>query len=578
MGPLLESPPRNLFFTGKGGVGKTSLACATAIALADRGRRVLLVSTDPASNLDEVLQVRLGPTPTAVPSTERLAALNVDPVAAAGRYRERVVSPYRGVLPDAALRSIEEQLSGACTVEIAAFDEFSRLLGDPAATADFDHVVFDTAPTGHTLRLLELPSAWSSFIETNVGGTSCLGPLAGLTAQRALYAATSDALRSAAATVVVLVARPERSALREAERTRVELDALGVSNVVLAINGLFLASDPSDPVARALQSRGESALASIPAGLASLPRVEVPLRPFGLIGVGALRALTSGRPPTALPPPSPARLGARETLDDLIERIAASGRGVVMTMGKGGVGKTSVAVRIATALAQRGLKVLLTTTDPAAHVAEAARVRPPTLEVERIDPSEETRRYAEDVLATAGAGLDPQGRALLEEDLRSPCTEEIAVFRAFADAVARGEDRFVVIDTAPTGHTLLLLDAAEAYHREVLRKASGSPEAVQRLLPRLRDQGYTFVVLVTLPEATPIHEAMQLERDLARAEIKPFAWVVNQCLSALPVTDPVLLARQANEAQHLEELDGHAAHVIVEAWHDEGTPDRLAQA
>ncbi|MFO0601710.1 MAG: arsenical pump-driving ATPase [Polyangiales bacterium] len=567
MPDLIDSPTRVLFFTGKGGVGKTSAACATAVALADAGRRVLLVSTDPASNLDEVLGVKLGHAPAAVPSVPNLSALNIDPVASAARYRERVVSPYRGLLPPAAVASIEEQLSGACTVEIAAFDEFSKLLGDAAATADFDHVIFDTAPTGHTLRLLELPAAWTSYLEASAGGTSCLGPLSGLGAQRSLYAASHAALRDGERTTLVLVARPERAALREAERTRHELGALGVNNVALVLNAVFHASDRGDPVAVALEARSAEALAAMPAGLAGLRRVEVPLLPFGLVGVDALRAMTHRDVALpAAPPDAPDAPFEALPLAALVDGIAAGGHGVVMTMGKGGVGKTSVAVALATELARRGARVLLTTTDPAAHVADAARERPPTLEVARIDPEAETRRYTEEVLANTSSELDEAGRALLEEDLRSPCTEEVAVFRAFAEAVAQGEGRFVVIDTAPTGHTLLLLDAAESYHREVLRKPGGSPEAVRQLLPRLRDPAYTHVVLVTLPEATPVHEAMQLERDLARAGIAADAWVVNQCLTPLRVTDPVLRARRAHEAAHLREVAAHARRVVLVPW------------
>jgi arsenite-transporting ATPase len=548
---------RVLFFTGKGGVGKTSSACATAIELADAGRRVLLVSTDPASNLDEVLGVTLSSVPTAVPEVPGLSALNIDPVEAAAAYRERVVGPYRGVLPDAAVASIEEQLSGACTVEIAAFDEFSKLLGEPDTTRAFDHVIFDTAPTGHTLRLLELPAAWSTFIETNVGGTSCLGPLSGLQAQQALYAASHAALRDAATTTLVLVARPDVPSLREAERTRAELAALGMQHVRLIVNGLFVAQDPDDAVAVAMAARARQAVEMMPDGLRTLPRTTIPLLPFGLVGIEALRQMRMG--------------GADEpeqyeSIDTLVTDLRRHVSGVVMTMGKGGVGKTTVAVRIATALAREGAQVLLTTTDPAAHVEAAATERPPTLRIERIDPAVETQRYTEEVLATAGAGLDPQGRAVLEEDLRSPCTEEIAVFRAFADAVARGTQQFVVIDTAPTGHTLLLLDAAEAYHREVLRKSSGSPEAVQQLLPRLRDPEFTHVVLVTLPEATPIHEAMQLERDLARAGIHPCAWVINQSLMPLRVTDPVLRARRRQEVRYISEVRAHAGRVLLEPW------------
>jgi len=570
MSTLIQHPTRILFFTGKGGVGKTSAACATAIGLADAGKRVLLVSTDPASNLDEVLDVKLSATPTEVPDVPNLSALNIDPEQAAHAYRERVVGPYRGVLPAVAIKSMEEQLSGACTVEIAAFDEFSKLLGDKAATSQFDHVIFDTAPTGHTLRLLELPAAWTSFIDANVGGTSCLGPLSGLNAQKALYAASNEALRDPAQTILVLVARPERSSLAEAERTRAELAQLGVGNVRLILNGVFHARDASDVTAVAMEARGRASLESLPLGLRGLQRVDVPLLPFGLVGIDALRKLgarneeSGDLSPTLLPSSFHG-----ERLDALVDELAKQGKGVVMTMGKGGVGKTTVAARIASELARRGFPVTLTTTDPAAHVAEAVRELSggaPSLRVTRIDPALETRRYTEEVLATAGTGLDAQGKALLEEDLRSPCTEEIAVFRAFAETVAEGTDRFVIIDTAPTGHTLLLLDAAESYHREVLKKPSGSPEAVQNLLPRLRDPSFTHVLLVTLPEATPIHEAMQLERDLARADIKPFAWVVNQSLTPLAVTDPVLRSRRAHEAGHLQELVGHAARIVLEPW------------
>ena len=581
MSTLIRNPTRILFFTGKGGVGKTSAACATAIDLADSGRRVLLVSTDPASNLDEVLGVKLSPTPTAVPNVPGLSALNIDPVRAAHAYRERVVGPFRGVLPAVAITSMEEQLSGACTVEIAAFDEFSKLLGDRAATAQFDHVIFDTAPTGHTLRLLELPAAWSSFIDANVGGTSCLGPLSGLNAQRALYAASNEALRDPAQTILVLVAGPERSSVTEAERTRVELAQLGVANVRLIRNGVFKASDVNDATAVAMEARGRASLDALPAGLRDLERVDVPLLPFGLVGVAALRRMGTLTEVAHEPNVSALAGGFRgERLSDLVDELAKRGRGVVMTMGKGGVGKTTVAARIASELARRGLAVTLTTTDPAAHVEQAVRelsAGATGLRVTRIDPARETRRYTAEVMSTAGSGLDDQGRALLEEDLRSPCTEEIAVFRAFAETVAEGADRFVIIDTAPTGHTLLLLDAAESYHREVLKRPSSSPEAVQRLLPRLRDPEFTHVLLVTLPEATPIHEAMQLERDLARADIKAFAWVVNQSLTPLHVTDPVLRSRRAHEATHLRELVGHSAHIVLEPWSVEFSPGVVAR-
>ncbi|MCC6295126.1 MAG: arsenical pump-driving ATPase [Pseudomonadales bacterium] len=567
----LQDTTRYLFFTGKGGVGKTSLACATALALAEQGKQILLVSTDPASNLDEVLGQRLTSTPSAIPGAPGLFALNLDPEEAARLYREKVVGPYRGKLPAAALRRVEEQLSGACTTEIAAFDEFSRLLGDPQATAAFDRVIFDTAPTGHTLRLLTLPKAWTGFLNTNTSGTSCLGPLAGLEKQRGVYEATLAALADANRTTLVLVSRAQKSTLKEAKRTSAELGRLGITNQRLILNGLFRARCAEDRLAQAMEGRDQAALAAFADWLASMPVTRVPLRAQNVIGIERLRGLlrVADEPLAAEAledTVTPEGLCAG-TLSELVAELAQAGRGVIMTMGKGGVGKTTIAAAIAGELAQRGFPVHLSTTDPAAHVQAVAAASLPNLRVSRIDPAAETLAYTAEVIATAGKDLDAAGRALLEEDLRSPCTEEIAVFRAFARTVADGEAGYVVLDTAPTGHTLLLLDATEAYHREVLRHASDMPAEVRELLPRLRDAKFTKVLIVTLPEATPVHEAAYLQEDLRRAKIEPYAWVVNQTFAESGCLDPLLAARGRNERPHIREVAAqHARQMVLVPW------------
>jgi arsenite/tail-anchored protein-transporting ATPase len=555
--PDATTATRFLFFTGKGGVGKTSLSCATALRLVEAGKRVLLVSTDPASNLDEVLETRLTNQPTPIAGAPGLDAMNINPVAAAAAYRERLIGPMRGLLPEAALLSMEEQLSGSCTVEIAAFDEFSGLIGNPAAAKDYDHIVFDTAPTGHTLRLMSLAKAWDQFLDQNTSGTSCLGPLAGLEKQRVIYEATVHTLADATATTLVLVSRPQGAALREAERTANELRAIGVTNQCLIVNGRFATDCPEDPIAQAMQQRGQSALTAARAFIESMPSFIVPLRPINILGIAGLRQLLSQEPlgSCLTAAASDWTAPALESLEDLVTSIEQQGHGVIMTMGKGGVGKTTVAAAIAVMLAKRGHSVHLSTTDPAAHLAQTLDGQVAGLSVSKIDPAAETAAYQTEVIQQQGAAMDEAGRALLEEDLRSPCTEEIAVFRAFAREVGKGTGRFVVLDTAPTGHTLLLLDASEAYQRELERQTQSSqPEEVLKLLERLRDPDFTRILLVTLPEATPVHEAAALQEDLRRARIEPYAWVINQSLLHSGSCDPLLQCRERSEHRYLQEI------------------------
>lgn len=550
---FLQNPPRYLFFTGKGGVGKTSIACACAVELADAGKKVLLVSTDPASNVGQVFGVTIGNHITAIASVPRLSALEIDPQGAAQAYRDRIVGPVRGVLPDDVVNGIEEQLSGACTTEIAAFDEFTGLLTDARLTAGFDHIIFDTAPTGHTIRLLQLPGAWSGFLEAGKGDASCLGPLAGLEKQRTQYKAAVQALADPGRTRLVLVARAQAATLREAHRTHQELAAIGLSQQYLVVNGVLpVEALHADPLAAAIHQREALALANMSDALQALPQDRLALKPFNLVGLEALRHLLNDTPVAASTAPSAVPTPQAPNLSQLVDDIAADGHGLVMLMGKGGVGKTTLAAAVAVELAHRGLPVHLTTSDPAAHLAQTLDGTLDNLTVSRIDPHEVTERYRAHVLSTKGAKLDAEGRAMLEEDLRSPCTEEIAVFQAFSRIIREAGKKFVVMDTAPTGHTLLLLDATGAYHRDIVRQMGDTGVHFTTPMMQLQDPKQTKVLIVTLAETTPVLEAANLQADLRRAGIEPWAWVINNSLAACAPAAPLLRQRARNELREIE--------------------------
>lgn len=547
--PIKIKLTKYLFFTGKGGVGKTSTACAVGVNLADSGKKVLLISTDPASNLQDVFNTKLDGRGVPIDGVPGLIVANLNPEEAAWEYRESVIAPYRGKLPASVINSMEEQLSGSCTVEIAAFDQFSNFITDKTTENEYDHIIFDTAPTGHTLRMLQLPSAWSNFISESTHGASCLGQLAGLEDKKGMYKDAVSNLADKDKTTLILVSKPEETPLFEAERSSLELSDLGINNQVLIINGVL--GEASDDVSQKIYDKQHMAIKNMPQGLKEFKTFTLPLRSYNILGLTNIRAFfTSDHYTMASVNDKPLNL---KQLDVLIDDIYTSGKKVVFTMGKGGVGKTVIAATIALALAKKGVKVHLTSTDPADHL-EYVIGKSDNITLSKIDEKEELLNYQKEVLNKARETMSEEDIAYVEEDLRSPCTQEIAVFRAFAEIVDKAENEVVVIDTAPTGHTLLLLDSTQSYHKEVQRTKGETPISVQRLLPRLRDEKQTAVIIVTLPEATPVYEASRLRDDLKRAGIDNKWWVVNQCLSMTDTKSPMLLARAKAEVQWLEKV------------------------
>jgi len=542
-----------LFYTGKGGVGKTSTACATAVNLSDRGKKVLLISTDPASNLQDVFSTELTNKGVPIKEVPNLVVANLDPIQAAAEHRESVIAPYRGKLPEAVLKNMEEQLSGSCTVEIAAFNEFSKFITDEKVQVDYDHIIFDTAPTGHTLRMLQLPSAWSGFISESTHGASCLGQLSGLEDKRETYKKAVETLSDGELTTLMLIARPEMTPLKEAERASKELSEIGVNNQTMIINGVISSYD--DSVSKSLYQKQQKSLIEMPQGLQDITTYMVPLRAYNITGMENVRALLTKDNYSE----SSEKINAKTmlALKDVVEDLYKSNKKVIFTMGKGGVGKTTIAAAIALGLSAKGKKVHLTTTDPAAHLKYVIN-ESKNITMSHIDENAELEKYKEEVLSKARETMADEDIAYVEEDLRSPCTQEIAVFRAFAQIVAKAKDEIVVVDTAPTGHTLLLLESTQSYNQEIKRSQGDVPESVKELLPRLKNVDETEVIIVTLAEATPVYEATRLEEDLKRAKIRAKWWIINSSLSATGTTNKLLAAKASNEIEWINKVDSHA--------------------
>ena len=545
-------PTKYLFFTGKGGVGKTSIACATAVGLADKGKKILLISTDPASNLQDVFNQPLNGHGSAIADVPGLTVVNLDPEQAAAEYRERVIAPFKGKLPVSVIQNMEEQLSGSCTVEIAAFNEFSDFITDIQKQDEYDHIIFDTAPTGHTLRMLQLPSAWSTFISESTHGASCLGQLSGLEERKEIYKKAVATLSNAQTTQLVLVSRPEAAPLNEAARSSHELLLLVIRNQLLIINGVLQQLDKSDAISNQLHERQQHALQNMPQELSNYPLYTIPLRSYNLSSIANIRRMLYSDSLIGEANYNP--IAQPRGVDQLVNDLYTSGKRVIFTMGKGGVGKTTLATDIALKLTALGAKVHLTTTDPANHINYDLAVKA-GITVSRIDEAEVLEKYKNEVRSKAAEAMTAADMEYIEEDLRSPCTQEIAVFKAFAEIVDKADNEIVVIDTAPTGHTLLLLDATQSYHKEVERTQGEVTGAVANLLPRLRNPKETEVVIVTLPEATPVFEAERLQMDLQRAGINNKWWVVNACLALTDTQNSFLKAKAQNELVWIQKVD-----------------------
>ena len=561
-----------LFFTGKGGVGKTSTACATAVALADEGKKVLLISTDPASNLQDVFETELDGKAKPIKGVDNLEVINLDPLEAAYNYKESVVAPFRGKLPDSVIDSMEEQLSGSCTVEIAAFNEFSNFITNSKINTDYNHIIFDTAPTGHTLRMLQLPSAWTDFISESTHGASCLGQLSGLESKKEIYKKTVENLSDKSLTTLILVTRPDKTPLNEVARASKELSEIGIKNQILVINGILENYD--DDLSESIFNKQKLALENMPDMLTEFDTYTIALRSYNITGIDSIRNLLKK---DQINEQKVEVEGKLFNLDDIVSDFVKNNRKVIFTMGKGGVGKTTIASSVALKLSKLGKKVHLATTDPADHIKFMIDSSS-GISMSHIDEKEELKKYQDEILENARKTMSEDDVAYIEEDLRSPCTQEIAVFRAFAELVEKADDEIVVIDTAPTGHTLLLLDSTLSYHQEVQRTQGQIPESVKNLLPRLRGEE-TEVLIVSLAEATPFYEASRLEEDLTRASIHTNWWIVNSSLYKANPGNKMLSAKANEEVKWINKILDHTSGklAVIEWTKEDLCGDKLYQ-
>jgi len=566
-----------IFFSGKGGVGKTTMAAATAIHHARSGKKTLIVTTDPASNLADVFEQAIGHRIAAINGIPNLHAMEIDPDAATKEYKERLIGPYRGVMPEDVIASLEENLSGPCTTEMAAFDRFIDFMeGD-----EYEVIVFDTAPTGHTIRLLELPVDWSRHIEQSAKGSgqTCLGPVQTIQDSKEKYDRATALLRDPARTTFVFVTRPESLSLYETMRARKELETIGIRSGLTVINGI-LPQEACDAVFFQRKFEAQQRVISDTEATIGTPTRRMFLRDGEVKGTAGLASVaaelyegTRSAPSSDAPACKPEQAASpAPDLDRLLLPIPGKGTRALFFTGKGGVGKTTVSCVVAVHLADRGYKTLIVTTDPAAHLGEVFGVCvgsdpvriAENLSAVMIDQQQAFAEYKERVLSESRGTCSPEMLAAMEEELNSPCTEEMAAFDKFIRFIEGHDYDVVVFDTAPTGHTLRLLDLPFDYARQVEMMVSSDENAAvkqetgnrfREIIALLRDPQRAVFSLVLYPESTPIMESWRALLDLKRAGIETQLIVTNLVLPQEACHNAFFRNRRRMQLKYLKEID-----------------------
>ena len=574
-----------VFFSGKGGVGKTSMACTQAVRFADEGQRTLIVTTDPASNLLDTFEQPIGHRVTAIAGVPNLWAMEIDSDQATREYIDRAMDPLRAAFPPQMVQVMEEQMSGPCTAEVAAFDRFTDFLEVPAPGAPaFEVVIFDTAPTGHTIRLLELPFEWTQSIgaASQGSGQTCIGPAAAIQDAKHKYERALATLRDPQTTVFTFVLHPEAIALRETQRAIAELGKLGIATHQLIINGIIPAAEKANSLFAARADMQANYLAQIEAQLPS-PTQRMPLLAGEIKGLARLREV--GRiffdgAPASIPSAAPNGSGLRPVrvsgVADILPLITPAGqRRTVFFAGKGGVGKTVASCVTAVWLARQGYRTLLLTTDPAAHLgdvlgAPVGDTPAPVAELihlwaVKIDPKAAAEIYKARILADARQRGRPETTMqLMTEELDSPCTEEMAAFDKFIDYASQPDWEVVVFDTAPTGHTLRLLELPMDWSQQLDVKVFASVESTAaddvakrhfaQVIEMMRDPAQSTFAFVLYPEATPILEAWRAAQEIATVGVPTGLVVANQVIPAEQATTAFAQARRAMQEKYLAEI------------------------